>query len=67
MFELPIEIHVHLQMLVWVGKEAGYDVIVIGLVIFAELRQYWLSCSVSAEFVTQMIRTAFAIYILYYL
>ena len=34
----------------WVGKEAGYDVIVIGRVVLAELRQYWPSCSVSAEF-----------------
>ena len=53
-------------MFVWVGKEAGYDVIVIGRVVFAELRQYWPSCSVSAEFITHMNRTAFTIYIPYY-
>ena len=54
-------------MYVWVGKEAGYDIIVIGRVVLAELRQYWPSCSVSVEFITHMIRTAFAIYILYIL
>ena len=42
-------------------KEAGYDVIVIGRVVLAELRQYWPSHSVSAELVTHMIRTVFAI------
>ena len=51
-------------MFVWIREEAGYDVIVIGRVVLAELRQYWPSCSVSAEFVTHMIQTAFAIYIL---
>ena len=50
-------------MFVLVGKEARYDVIVIGRVVLAELLQY----SVSAEFVTRMVRTALAIYILYYL
>ena len=34
--------------------------------LLAELRQYWPSCSVSAEFITHMIRTAFAMYTLYY-
>ena len=53
-------------MFVWVRKEAGYDVIVIGRVVLSELRQYWPSCSVSAEFVTNMIRAAFAIHIMYY-
>ena len=53
-------------MFVWVGKEAEYDVIVIGRDVLTELRQYWPSCSISAEFVTHMVRTAFAIYILYY-
>ena len=48
-------------MFVWVGKEAGYDVIVIGRVVLAELRQYLPSCSVSVEFVTHMIRTVFAV------
>ena len=42
-------------------KKAGYDAIVIGRVVLAELRQYWPSCSVSAEFVIHMIRTHFAI------
>ena len=53
-------------MFVWVGKEAGYDVIVIGCVVLTELRQYWPSCSVLAEYVTHMIGTFFARYILYY-
>ena len=69
MFELKYVCHVCI---------AGYDVIVIGRVVLAELRQYWLSrilaelrqywpsYSVSAEFITHMIRNAFAIYILYY-
>ena len=35
-------------------------------VVSAELHLYWPSCSVSAKFVTHMIQTAFAIYILYY-
>ena len=47
-------------MSVWVGKEAG-NVIVIGRVVSAELRLYWPSSSVSAEFVTRMIRTVSAI------
>ena len=47
-------------------KRSRYDVFVIGRVVLAELRQYWPSCSVSAEFVTHLIRTAFALYILYY-
>ena len=60
MFELSIETRLP-------GKEAGYDVIVIGRVVLDELRQYWPSCSVSAEFGTHVIRTVFAIYILYYM
>ena len=47
-------------MFVKVGKEAD-DAIVIGRVVSAELRLYWPSCSVSAEFVAHMIRTVFAI------
>ena len=38
-------------MFLWAGKETGYDVIVIGPVVLAELRLYWLSCSVLTEFV----------------
>ena len=53
-------------MFVWVGKEVGDDVIVIGRVVSAELRLYLPSCSLSAEIVTHMIRITFAIYILYY-
>ena len=34
--------------------------------VLAELYLYWRSCSVSAEFVAHMIRTVFAIEILYY-
>ena len=48
-------------MFVCVGNEAGDDVNVIGGVVFAEFRLYWPSCSVLTEFVTHMIRTAFAI------
>ena len=51
---------------VWVGKEAGDDVIVVGQVVSVEFRLYWLSCSVSANIVTHMTWTAFAICILYY-
>ena len=47
-------------MFVWAGTEAD-DVIGIGQVVLVELRLYWPSCSVSAEFVTHMIRAAFAI------
>ena len=41
-----------------IGKEAD-DVIVTGHVVLAELRLYWPSYSVSAEFVAHMIRTVF--------
>ena len=34
--------------------------------VLAELRLYWPSCSVSADFVAHIIRTVFAISILYY-
>ena len=47
-------------MFVLVGKE-GDAVIVIGRVVSADLRLYWPSCSVSAEFDAHMIRTIFAI------
>ena len=50
MFELVPSKHVcHVCMGL---KEAGDDVIVIGRDVLAELRQYWPSCSVSAEFIT---------------
>ena len=52
-------------MFVWVGKEAD-DVIVIGRVVLAEMRLYWLTCSVPAEFVARMIRIVFGIEIVYY-
>ena len=54
-------------------KKTGHDVIVnrpsrIGRVpsVLAELRLYWPSCSVSADNVTYMSRTANAMCILYY-
>ena len=47
-------------MFVWVGKEVD-DVIVIGRLVSAELRLYWPSCSVVADFVAHMIRTVFVI------
>ena len=54
-------------MFVWVGKDAE-DVMVIGQMVSAELylylakfHLYWLKCAVSAEFVTRLIRTTFAI------
>ena len=55
-------------MFVWVGKEAD-DAIVIGRLVspgrvasvLAELRLYWPSCSMSAEFAAHMIKTVFAI------
>ena len=34
--------------------------------LLAELCQYWWSCPLSADFVTYMIGTTYAIYILYY-
>ena len=51
-------------MFVWVGKEAGYDIIVIGRHI-GRVASVLAAMLCMAEFVTHMIRTAFAIYILY--
>ena len=47
-------------MFVLVGKDVD-DVIVIDRNLLAELRLYWPSCSVSADFVAHMIWTVFAI------
>ena len=49
-------------MFVWVAKAAD-DAIFIGRVasVVAELRLYWPSCSVSADFVAHMTGTVFAI------
>ena len=60
MSEVSIETRVHICTGL---KKAGYDVNVIGRVVLAELRQYWPNCFISAEFITHMIRSAFAIYI----
>ena len=46
---------------VCMGRKETDDIIVIDRVASAELRLYWPSCSVSAEFVVHMIRTGFAI------
>ena len=40
-------------MFVYVQKEAGDDVIVIGRVVLAELRLYWPICYISADIVNQ--------------